>query len=622
MVAYSAKLQQARRPGWEEAYLDYARLKQSLLEGDLEAAVLEADNEEQRVGGSNSSRMSTIEAARRRFLGALETEIEKVSLFTLSRQGELADAVGAYRFPAYQISRIDHRVPPAPPPPPPEASPSDWLLSPITKRSGEPVAPLPSFLRTSSRSDGQPTTEAAAAAAASTTVPTRPMFRATESLSVNFGDDGAVVVSQQQVNNPAAPPPPPNNTSMMLDGYTRIAIELLHLLRYICVNGIGLRKLLKKYDKIMADVEHNSGTTARPDNNSIHQQRPADHIQQLANAASISAIHASLESALQQQQQQQQSVVGNGVDTTTTIPNNEAPILRLQCALDAIAILREYAVIVNQPFSEFLSHRAMIVTGGNEERKALLMLLQFEPETLAVISESELRAWKRASSQKNQNQKHHRRRTTMITFEDVDLGNLEGTLDEMEAWGGVNAASMAINLASTLLYTVSVPKLFPLGIKYAFRFSISLISLAAPCSFIHAAGELLHYRTNRKSLCDTAGYGRSLWFHSDRCILVCCHLCRLFVFLLVHSIVFSLGAPIFIRWRLAGQRPVCHGHFIQVHENGLGGTHPVRLCFGRSRQSTAHFVVCFFCAHDAGVGAVRGSGCHRHGRGSIFGRCY
>ena len=44
----------------------------------------------------------------------------------------------------------------------------------------------------------------------------------------------------------------------------------------------------------------------------------------------------------------------------------------------------------------------------------------------------------------------------MITFEDVDLGNLEGTLDEMEAWGGVNAASMAINLASTLLYTVSV----------------------------------------------------------------------------------------------------------------------------------------------------------------------
>ena len=186
----------------------------------------------------------------------------------------------------------------------------------------------------------------------------------------------------------------------MMDGYTRIAIELLHLLRYICVNGIGLRKLLKKYDKIMAGVEHNSNSG--PDNHhhsSIHQHRPADHIQQLANAASISAIHASLESALQQQQQQS--------DTTTT-HNEEAPILRLQCALDAIAILREYAVIVNQPFSEFLSHRAMIVTGdrgqGGEERKALLMLLQFEPETLAVISEQELLAWKRASSQKNQNQ--------------------------------------------------------------------------------------------------------------------------------------------------------------------------------------------------------------------------
>ena len=121
MVAYGAKLQQARRPGWEEAYLEYAKLKQSLLEGDLEAAVLDADDEEQRAGSSSrnllanrSSSISssrTIEAARRRFLGALETEIEKVSLFTLSRQGELADAVGAYRFADLQDTIPDDRRP-------------------------------------------------------------------------------------------------------------------------------------------------------------------------------------------------------------------------------------------------------------------------------------------------------------------------------------------------------------------------------------------------------------------------------------------------------------------------------------------------------------------------------
>ena len=152
MVGYGKSLRNARRAGWSAAYLDYDSLK-SLLEeverlykafdeqtagqqeessssrrgGEVElllspksnihgnAAVIEAGlgGADPSGGGgpyhsgsgvqpSNGLVRQALEVKMHeqseRFLRTLRKQVEKVSLFALSRQGELADAVGSMRF--------------------------------------------------------------------------------------------------------------------------------------------------------------------------------------------------------------------------------------------------------------------------------------------------------------------------------------------------------------------------------------------------------------------------------------------------------------------------------------------------------------------------------------------
>lgn len=123
MVGYGESLTRARRPGWESAYLDYSYL--SFLLKDLEDsyAKLMDQNDQTEVDEENPSETTrllseqsrddsrTIEKdqthislekvaheASENFLRVLRKQVEKISLFTLSRQGDLADAVGYLRF--------------------------------------------------------------------------------------------------------------------------------------------------------------------------------------------------------------------------------------------------------------------------------------------------------------------------------------------------------------------------------------------------------------------------------------------------------------------------------------------------------------------------------------------
>jgi hypothetical protein len=101
MVGFGAVLERSRRPVWGTAYLDYEGLKSILYK--LEVAVVE-----------NSARLSfqpqdltpdfpdVIDEDVRRysteFMSKLHSEIEKVTLFCLSRLGDLAHSLGALRF--------------------------------------------------------------------------------------------------------------------------------------------------------------------------------------------------------------------------------------------------------------------------------------------------------------------------------------------------------------------------------------------------------------------------------------------------------------------------------------------------------------------------------------------
>ena len=96
MVAYGASLRRARRPGWEDAYLDYTALRSQLEE--IEALCKESATPDIQLPYGYDPNEKVVEALQKKFLALLRKEIEKVSLFTLTRQGEIAEAVGSLRF--------------------------------------------------------------------------------------------------------------------------------------------------------------------------------------------------------------------------------------------------------------------------------------------------------------------------------------------------------------------------------------------------------------------------------------------------------------------------------------------------------------------------------------------
>ena len=107
MVGYGAVLDRSRRPVWSTAYLDYEGLKSIL--NHLDDAVL--DNSERlshhhrnarRYNDTTTDVVVTIDdnvrLHSRAFANKLHVEIEKVTLFCLSRLGDLAHSLGALRF--------------------------------------------------------------------------------------------------------------------------------------------------------------------------------------------------------------------------------------------------------------------------------------------------------------------------------------------------------------------------------------------------------------------------------------------------------------------------------------------------------------------------------------------
>ena len=150
MVGYGSSLRQARRQGWYDAYLDYDRLKRILHEiealyTDLSVETAHVDSikkalshDAPRASTTEHAALLVVEGGRRqrifsdpthstsdtmpnvayvksanarlddanqkarvlaeKFLDLVHSEVEKVFLFALARQGEIADAVGSLRF--------------------------------------------------------------------------------------------------------------------------------------------------------------------------------------------------------------------------------------------------------------------------------------------------------------------------------------------------------------------------------------------------------------------------------------------------------------------------------------------------------------------------------------------
>ena len=102
MVGFGAVLDKSRRPKWENAYLDYEGLKAILYR--LEEVVIEnaahLSFQSQHLTPDFPGEITDEDVRRysNEFMSKLHSEIEKVTLFCLSRLGDLAHSLGALRF--------------------------------------------------------------------------------------------------------------------------------------------------------------------------------------------------------------------------------------------------------------------------------------------------------------------------------------------------------------------------------------------------------------------------------------------------------------------------------------------------------------------------------------------
>jgi hypothetical protein len=486
MVGYGGSLSRARRPGWEETYLDYGSLNKLLKEIDhlcgTRSAALSArlGFDVHDIQGSNGSAFNDanvfkdidedIQDLFHLFLTKLNTESEKVSLFVLSKQGQLADAVGALRFgtAAGQIANPMTSV---------GGRSNDFTSTDVNSelsgsseeeeddddavgfgRFGEEAALLPSLPRNVGLSRSK-----------NLLSNTKPIFGATDN---NF------VLRYWKGDN-------------KMDSYTVLGVELLHLLRYICVNAMGIRKILKKHNKLLAKYSaqfaHSAEFRDRSDwDKSLVQGQSSDyrlvggadgHLQQLANSNSMAAVNASLISALAGFEQAAIRLQSDPDDSSKAAPkflrehrrtktnphisiqkgdeieiadmmeegSHPSSLTRLQCTLWSLNTLREYAQVANQPYEAFLSRKAMIVTGDSlgglkgTTKQALGVLLHFQPDSILYMDKIALENWQQQSAYRGGREL---------------IGGEEGE-EETVAWGGINSSSMTINLMSILLYTVS-----------------------------------------------------------------------------------------------------------------------------------------------------------------------
>lgn len=622
MVGYGESLLKARREGWDAAYLDYKSLKQILGEverlydkcdhaaeetsktssstrrrGEQEALLSSSDiiHEEAAVleaglGGGKKSTESyeplnriaihqalEVKAHERSeaFLRALRKQVEKVSLFVLSRQGELADTVGEMRFNRFvdqevadglsMISRTSSDLmenlkenltvrhdskgnlgreygsmhgsdsDPSFHPEMVDAPFVDdlWFLLPnITPRTGNDVNNSSLRLRESLH-----------------TAP-RPLFSGKAVLK-----SPGITNSLRQENKDGLEPTEETETEWSssplminddndegatnLDPFTLVGVELLHLLRFICVNAMvshflmllrvvdasnivfscrifisstqGVRKILKKYDKII--LEHSNCALTEQSNSNDHLREelnflapfvssfskarlgPDAHLQQLTNSDSLAAITSSLLKA---------SMKASSINVASMekfLIHDEA-LLRFKCSIDCIDILREYANVVNEPFPAFLSRKAMIVTGYNlggmegMKQKALEVLLTFDPDTILLMDKLELAGWQQKCWHYTFTTAGNKMRSTTFDLLEQEQG---GDGEAKLAWGGVDGPSMLVNMLSTLLYTVNYYIVAPTANSYAVHlgtngaFGSTLIGASSFAAFFAAIFYSLWY---------------------------------------------------------------------------------------------------------------------------------
>jgi len=471
MVGFGQSIRDARRQGWEGAYLDYERLKDVLHQMQIECDKLESNLTDD--DGSQSSFIQQYSELSNQFTSNLQQEIEKVSLFSLSKTGGVANAIGALRC---MHRKDDGSVKNA------QLSPESIIRSSSERDEGdgkgfnfdefgERGSLLPasdrrhySDLRSSYRSS---------------MISNDDIFSSEKLMSLVGHEIDSECDKEKDIH----------------DVYSELGVELLHLLKFNCLNSVGIRKIAKKRNKVAQlfsqvsrqQKDHPGFEGASPRTSSFLPDEVSsrfnsardDRLHQLANTSSFVALYDSLLEALVDCETNvlQSLTLGLPISEPFIFSKDAAikflqesreienglSLLRFECTISSIHALIEFAADVHKPFQIWLSRKALIDTGkdhgdiGNSDTKALKLLLLFQPDFILQMTESELYAWFRRASSTAKSGKH----TRDSTFIDCAVG------EDIRDWGGVDTSSLVINLVSTLLYTVNYYIIAPTANHYA-----------------------------------------------------------------------------------------------------------------------------------------------------------
>ena len=230
---------------------------------------------------------SKARAITERFLGLLRAEVEKVTLFTQARLGELADTAGSLRFNSFEESNEFVEFPArrnARPPSPYEHPLSDGGIHPSDSSSsgdaggGQGIFPWSdsSTDDEGSRASNRPNIPNSFSAGG-TSVQTEQRAN----LTMMEGSPDAMQISLRRSNRSSEKvdamrrqiehfeelrrerPIFQRNDQIVgedlllvsavdeADAYSAVGVELMHILKYICVNVIAVRKICRKHDRLL-----------------------------------------------------------------------------------------------------------------------------------------------------------------------------------------------------------------------------------------------------------------------------------------------------------------------------------------------------------------------------------
>ena len=319
-----------------------------------------------------------------KFLGLLHAEVEKVKLFTYARLGELSDTIGSLRFaeqdhnPTSDFAENEYQFISG-------GSVNGASSSSSSEESAANDAPCFSEEEKDKRqyspqNPPSPATNEKRKRKKATLIGrkkkwNRPVFQRSEQV---IGEDSLLLAAEDE-----------------LDAYTAVGVELLHLIRFISVNSISIRRIVKKHDKLLSNrmlggYYHKMKTKQRESIKSLSSAIDVimnrnnnkllgvldKQIQDLANCSVVQTISSSMISALSEFQTSQSRAealarlrTSSHHDAFSTASNTS--LRRLQYVVYCVLKFRECASHHDVAYYNYLSRCLMTYTGTNDIGKGL-----------------------------------------------------------------------------------------------------------------------------------------------------------------------------------------------------------------------------------------------------------